>query len=88
MGKLTFAELIHLASSSADDSKTLDRIVEYVTWAAGQTSDELASAVDLAFFLPMFREKRIYQMLQQRFPPDLLATKTKLLLEDNEAAAP
>lgn len=80
-----FADLVHLASKSADDPETLDRIAEYVVWAADQTSEELASAVDLAFFLPMFRDQRIYQLLHQRFPSDLLATKRTLLLDDTEA---
>lgn len=80
-----FADLLQLAANSANDPQTLDRIAEYVTWAMQQSSDELASAVDLAFLLPMFRDEGIYDLLRRRFPPELLETKRALLLDDTES---
>ena len=80
-----FADLLHLAAQSSDDTETLNRIAEYVSWATEQSSDELASAVDLAFFLPMFRNDRIHKLLNHRFSPDLLDAKRLLLLDDTES---
>ena len=80
-----FADLLHIAARSHEDPRLLDRIVEYVTWATEQTSDELASAVDLAFLLPMFRNPDIYKPLVHRFSPELLATKRAMLMDDTDS---
>ncbi len=79
-----FADLLELADKSAEDPWTLDRIAEYVDWASLQTSNSLASAVDLAFWLPMFRNDRIQRLLGSRFSPELLDAKKALLLDDTE----
>src|SRR5262245_21117326 len=77
-----FADLLHLATRSPDNPATLDQIAAYVTWATEQTADELASAVDLAFLLPMFRDERMFNLLRDRFSPTLLAAKRTLLCDD------
>jgi len=79
-----FADLLHFATKSESDSRMLDLIAAYVTWASKQTSDQLASSVDIAFFLPMFRDQRIYDLFRTRISPELLATKYKLLMSDGE----
>ena len=82
-----FADLLHLAFQSCDDLTTLGRIAEYVTWATEQNSDELASAVDLAFLFPMFRDQRIFNLLADRFSPKLLATKHALFFDEIELSS-
>lgn len=79
-----FADLVHLASKLETAPQTLDLIAEYVTWAAEQASDDLASAVDLAFFLPMFRDKRLYDLFRTRLSSELLATKRSILVGDEQ----
>ena len=81
-----FADLLQLAANSADDPVTLDRIAKYITWATAQNSDELVSAVDLAFLLPMFRDERIHDLLRDRLAPEMMASKRAILMDDTESA--
>jgi hypothetical protein len=53
-----------------------------VIWAAAQTSDELASVVDLAFFLPVFRDPKLFDQLRPSFPTELIEQKWQLLMSD------
>ena len=51
------------------DSTMLHRVLSYVEWAAAQNcSDDLQSAVDLAFFLPAFRDPQVCTELEARLP--------------------
>ena len=79
-----FADLVERARGALrnDDVEELDRIVEYVVWAAQQRSDQLASVVDLAFFLPVFRDPDLCPQLKARFPEQLVAEKWRALMED------
>ena len=65
-----------------DDSSRLTTIVDYVVWAAAQSSDELASVVDLAFFLPVFRDPHLSALLIPHFPQQLITEKWELLMEE------
>ena len=47
------------AALEVGDSVRLRHIVVYVVWASAQSSDDLASVVDLAFFLPVFRDAQL-----------------------------
>jgi hypothetical protein len=62
------------------NGKLLDQIAEYVTWAAGQDSAVLDSAVDLGFFLPVFRDVALCSALKDRFPQTLFAEKWQTLM--------
>ncbi|MEI7781313.1 MAG: hypothetical protein WCJ18_05235 [Planctomycetota bacterium] len=65
------------------DEQELLRVLSYVQWAAAQHgADELASAVDLAFFLPGFRDPEMRMMLDSRLPSALFAEKWQALMED------
>lgn len=81
-----FADLVDLARESVRDgnTQTLDLIIEYVTWAATQKSDDLASVVDLAFFLPVFRDPLLCARLKRHVPESLFAEKWELLMEPTE----
>ena len=81
-----FADLLVMASESSDDADTLDRIAEYVAWAAEQTSEQLQSAVDLAFILPMLRDDNVRNLLEHRFSPDFVVAKRELLLDGTDSA--
>jgi hypothetical protein len=79
-----FADLVSWARSANRDNnhELLGKIVAYVTWAARQNSDELVSVVDLAFFMPVFRDSALSSQLQQHFSQDLFAEKRQLLLDE------
>ena len=63
-----FADLVVMAARAGDsgDTDLLDRIADYVCWAASQTADGLLSAVDLAFFLPVIRDRKLYLVVIHR----------------------
>ena len=63
-----------------DERERLVRIIEYVSWAAAQDSDQLASAVDLAFFLPVFRDPLLCEQLKPHIPRALFSEKWRLLM--------
>ena len=81
-----FADLIALSRESIlnGDEGQLCRIVEYVTWAAAQDSDNLASAVDLAFFLPILRDPVLRSQFEIRIPVALFSEKKTLLMPDGD----
>ena len=55
----------------------------YVQWAAAQkAADGLASAVDLAFFLPAFRDSELTTELKARLPAELISEKWRVLMEE------
>src|SRR5437773_6807568 len=78
-----FADLVAMAETAIaqDDEEMLDRITEYVCWAANQTADDVASAVDLAFFLPAFRSPALLSEIRRRVPESLFLEKRGLLIE-------
>jgi hypothetical protein len=77
-----FADLVERARQALrdNDDVSLKRVVEYVTWAAAQKSDHLASGVELAFFLPVFRDPPLYAQLKKHFSAQLLEQKWQLLM--------
>lgn len=84
-GKLgLFGDMVEWARVAVDidDKVQIRKIVDYVVWAAGQNSDELASVVDLAFFLPIFRDAHLSAQLMPHFPLELVAEKRRILMED------
>lgn len=86
-GKITlFADLVVMArrAGAEDDCRLLDRITKYVCWAAAQSSHQLSSAVDLAFFLPMFRDPKLLDLFQGRLPDELLAEKSRQLFGESD----
>lgn len=65
------------------DDALLARILAYVQWADAQTGgDGLASAVDLAFFLPAFRDPEVCALLMSRLPQKLVSEKWRVLMEE------
>lgn len=64
-----------------DNAESLKKIIDYVSWAAAQDSDDLASVVDLAFFLPVFRDASLSSQLREHFSPQLFSDKWLLLME-------
>jgi hypothetical protein len=79
---ILFADLVEYARGALrdEDEAFLHRIVEYVTWAAGQESEELASVVDLAFFLRVFSDPVLFGQLRPHFPNELIESKWQLLM--------
>jgi hypothetical protein len=79
-----FADLVERARRAIrdQDEQEIRRVVEYVRWAAEQNSEELASVVDLAFFLPVFRDASLRFQLMPYFPEQLVAKKWQLLMEE------
>jgi hypothetical protein len=79
-----FADLVERARWAIrdDDIEEISRIVEYVSWAAEQNSDELASVVDLAFFLPVFRDNELSSQFTSYFSAQLVAEKWELLMDE------
>src|SRR4051812_14643001 len=76
------ADLAVLARAALRDGDDvlLARILGYVRWAASQrNAGGLASAVDLAFFLPLFRDPGSSALLRGRLPDQLLSEKWDLL---------
>jgi hypothetical protein len=79
------ADLITLVRRAVHDGNedTLVRVLEYVLWAAAQQgAPGLASAVDLAFFLPGFRDHELCSLLRARLPEGLFAEKWRILMEE------
>ncbi len=81
-----FADLVEWARTSLHEGngQLLDRIVRYVTWVATQESDDLASVVDLGFFLPVFRDAFLCSQLKTHFPQQLFDEKWQLLAAESE----
>lgn len=85
VGKLgLMTDMVEWVRAAVDDGDNVQirKIVDYVVWAAGQNSDELASVVDLAFFLPIFRDTPLSAQLMPHFPPELVAEKRRILMEE------
>jgi hypothetical protein len=70
-----FADLREMARQSArcGDSQLLDRIFEYVLWVETQNAENLKSAADIEFFMPVCRDEVLYREAILRLPADLLA---------------
>jgi hypothetical protein len=83
-GKVEIADLASKAKEAvaAGDDDLLGRILEYATWAAIQQSDQLASAVDLGFFLPVFRDRAMRDEIACHIPAELFAAKWRALMEE------
>jgi hypothetical protein len=65
------------------DDDFLERVFEYVLWADAQKNAEgLASAVDLAYFLPAFQDPEICALLWARLPEDFYFQKWQLLMTE------
>jgi hypothetical protein len=81
---ILFADLVEDARSAIrdEDDALLNRIVEYVTWAAAQKSEELASVVDLAFFLRVFADPVLFHQLRPHFPSELIEEKWRFLMSE------
>jgi hypothetical protein len=79
-----FRDLVEKARTAATrrDNDTLGRIREYVSWAAAQKSPELDSALDLAFFLPVFQDATLKELLRPYLPIDLFLRKWEILMEE------
>ena len=65
------------------DADLLDRIAADVTWASAQNADGLQSALDLAFFLPIFRDRELHDLFRERIPDELLSEQRRLLTDDS-----
>ena len=79
------ADLLALARRAARDGNaaTLDRVLSYVRWAAVQKgADDLQSAVDLAFFLPAFRDPELRAVLEAHLPEGLFSERWRVLMEE------
>jgi hypothetical protein len=78
-----FADLVEAArnADASQDDELLDRIAEYVCWANAPHSDELRSAVDLAFFLPVLRNRDLRELFRGRIRDELLLDKTEALFK-------
>lgn len=79
------ADLLVLASQAVrdGDEATLDRVLAYVRWAADQKrADGLQSALDLAFFLPAFRDPDLRVLLETRLSEPLFTLKWQMLKEE------
>ncbi len=83
-----FADIIFMAKRAGrfEDDELLDRIASYVTWASAQKADGVQSSVDLAFFLPMFRDPEILDLFRSRLPTDLLEDKARMLVDDSDVS--
>jgi hypothetical protein len=80
-----FSDLFAIAQKATHERDELEllRVLNYVQWAAAQHgADGLASAVDLAFFLPGLRDPEMSLMLKSRLPPELFAQKWQALMEE------
>ena len=76
------ADMLRQAAGDGD-AVTVARVATYVCWAASHTNDEgLQSAIDLAFFLPAFRNPELLALLIRYFPDDLIREKWSLLMEE------
>jgi hypothetical protein len=84
-------DLLALArrASRKGDEATLGRVFGNVAWAAAQKgADRLASAVDLAFFLPGFRDPEMCAVLKARLPEGLISEKWRVLMEGPDSHDP
>ncbi|HWB20907.1 MAG TPA: hypothetical protein VG711_11445 [Phycisphaerales bacterium] len=75
-----FADLFEMArkASTTCDSSRLDRVFEFVMWANQQTAENLRSAADIVFFIPLFRDAALLHEAQSRLPEPLLTSKRRL----------
>lgn len=79
--------MLRRAAKVGDDG-AISRVLSYVEWAAAQKgADGLASAIDLAFFLPAFRDPDVCGLLKARLPEALLSEKWRVLVEKNVGQA-
>ncbi len=79
-----FADLAAMADQAVAtcDNNLMGRIIEYVSWATEQKSEQMGSAIDLAFFLPAFRNPALRPEIQRRIPADLFSRKWRALMEE------
>ncbi len=65
-----FGDLHHMAERAATTgrSELLDRIFEYVQWADAQNAENLRSAADIAFFMPVLRDPQLAARPDPGFP--------------------
>ncbi len=85
-GKVSlFEDLREMAKLAAEtrDSALLDRIFEYVSWADQQNAENLRSAADVVFFIPLFNDEALLREASMRLPPATLAAKRALVQESN-----
>jgi len=78
------ADLVEKAKEAIrlEDEETLVKICDYVCWGAEQKSEQLESAVDLAFFLPVLRDHKLCDEIKKRIPPRLFSEKQRILSND------
>ena len=69
-------------AGTEDDDDLLNRIAKYVCWAAAQTDNELQSAVDLAFFLRIFRDPELLDLFKGHIPNELIAQESRQLFDE------
>jgi hypothetical protein len=79
-----FADLVEMIKSAIaqHDESLLNRVVDYVYWAASQKSEELTSAVDLAFLLPAFQDVTLCSELKKRLAKEMFSAKWRVLIEE------
>ena len=65
----------------AQDSAQLDRIFEYVIWADEKNAENLRSALDISFFIPLFSDEDLLSEASKRLPCDILTAKRALATE-------
>lgn len=72
-----FADLREMAKRAiADgDEEMLDRIFDYAVWADSQNAENLRSAADIEFFIPVCRDSELAQAAESRVPNDVLSQK-------------
>ena len=78
-----FDDLREMAKAAIDaqDSAQLDRIFEYVMWADQQNAENLRSAVDISFFIPLFSDEDLLSEASKRLPCEMLTAKRSLTTE-------
>ncbi len=78
-----FDDLREMAKAAVDaqDSAQLDRIFEYVIWADQQNAENLRSAVDISFFIPLFSDEGLLSEASKRLPCEMLTAKRALATE-------
>ena len=70
-------------AAQTGDEEAISRVLGYVQWAATQQgADRLSSVVDLAFFLPAFRDPNACALLKARLPEALVSEKWRVLMEE------
>lgn len=78
-----FADLHHMTVEAhrAGDEALLERIFEYALWANEQKAENLRSAADIAFFLPLLADEANAGLARKHLPASVLDEKLRLLAE-------